>query len=79
MLYLAACCAAVNLAAKAALIGLLLYGAVRPDLPQFEGKAMDARLFTFGASAVVLPLVWLICGPSGPIRTRSTCASWRRS
>ena len=51
MLYLAA----VNIAAKAALIGLLVFGALRPDLPQFEGKAMDARLFTFGLSAVILP------------------------
>jgi hypothetical protein len=56
----------VNLGAKAALIGLLLYGALRPDLPQFEGKAMDARLFTFGLSAVVLPAVWLIVRPNRP-------------
>ena len=55
--------AALNLAAKAALIGLLVYGALRPDLPQFEGKAMSARLFTFGLSAVILPAVWLIVRP----------------
>jgi hypothetical protein len=57
---------AVNLAAKAALIGLLLFAVVRPDLPQFEGKAMEARLFTYGASAVVLPLVWLVLRPKRP-------------
>ena len=55
----------VNLAAKAALIGLLLYAVARPELPQFAGKAMDARLFTYGASTVVLPLVWLALRPSG--------------
>ena len=71
--------AAVNIAAKVALIGLLVFGALNPDLPQFEGKAMDARLFTFGLSAVVLPAVWLIVRPNGRIRTRSTCASCCRS
>ena len=58
--------AVVNLAAKAALIGLLLYAVARPELPQFEGKAMEARLFTYGASAVVLPLVWLVLRPRRP-------------
>jgi hypothetical protein len=57
---------AINLTAKAALIGLLLYAVARPELPQFADKAMEARLFTFGASAVVLPLVWLIARPSRP-------------
>ena len=56
----------MNIAAKAALIGLLLYAVVRDDLPQFQGKAMEARLFTFGASAVVLPLVWLVLRPKRP-------------
>jgi hypothetical protein len=58
--------AAANYAAKAALIGLLLYAVVRDDLPQFQGKAMEARLFTFGASALVLPLVWLMVRPKRP-------------
>ena len=58
--------AVVNLSCKAALIALLAYGAVRSDLPQFAGKAMDARLFTFGLSAVVLPVVWLILRPARP-------------
>jgi hypothetical protein len=57
---------AVNLGAKAALIGLLVFAVARPDLPQFEGKAMEARLFTYGASAVVLPLVWLVLRPRRP-------------
>jgi hypothetical protein len=56
----------MNIAAKAALIGLVVYGALRPDLPQFEGKAMNARLFTFGLSAVILPVVWLIVRPKRP-------------
>ncbi|MDA0173426.1 hypothetical protein OJ998_30260 [Solirubrobacter taibaiensis] len=56
----------VNLAAKVALIGLLLFAVVRPDLPQFEGKAMTTRLFTFGISAVFLPVIWLILRPKRP-------------
>jgi len=56
----------VNFAAKAALIGLLLFAVIRPDLPQFEGKAMTARLFTFGISAVFLPLIWLVLRPRRP-------------
>jgi hypothetical protein len=31
-----------DLAVKAALVGLLLLAVARPDLPQFEGKAMAA-------------------------------------
>ena len=31
----------VDLAVKAALVGLLLFAVARPDLPQFEGKATD--------------------------------------
>lgn len=50
----------LNFTAKATLLGLLLFAVLQPDLPQFQGKAMDTRLFTFGASAVVLPLVWSV-------------------
>ncbi|MBE2317523.1 hypothetical protein DVA67_016185 [Solirubrobacter sp. CPCC 204708] len=57
---------ALNLAAKVALIGLLLFAIVRPDLPQFAGKAMTTRLFTFGISAVLLPLIWLVLRPRRP-------------
>jgi hypothetical protein len=33
----------IDVAIKAALIGLLLLAVVQPDLPQFEGKAMTGR------------------------------------
>ncbi len=49
-----------NLAAKALLLGLLLYAVARPELPQFEGKAMGVRLLTFGLPVILLPLVWLL-------------------
>ena len=47
-----------NLLAKALLLALLLYAVLRPDLPQFEGKAMGVRLLTFGLPVVLLPLAW---------------------
>lgn len=50
----------VNLAAKTLLVGLLLYAVLRPDLPQFQGKAMEARLVVFGAPALLLPLSWAL-------------------
>lgn len=50
----------LNLTAKVALIGLLLYALARPELPQFRDKAMDVRLFTFGPPALLLPLAWAL-------------------
>lgn len=58
--------ALINVACKVALLGVLAFGAIRSDLPQFAGKAMDARLFTFGLSAVILPAAWLILRPKRP-------------
>lgn len=49
-----------NLAAKALLLCLLLYAVLRPELPQFQGKAMGVRLLTFGLPTVIVPLVWLL-------------------
>ena len=33
----------LDLALKATLVALLLFAVARPDLPQFQGKAMAAR------------------------------------
>ena len=52
--------AALNLLAKGALVGLLVFAVLRPNLPQFAGKAMETRLLTFGLSAVVLPVAWAL-------------------
>ena len=52
----------LDLAVKAALIGLLLLAVVRPDLPQFEGKAMTGRALTYPLSAVVVPVGWWLWG-----------------
>ncbi len=50
----------LDLAVKAALVGLLLFAVARPDLPQFQGKAMVGRALTYPLAALVVPLGWWI-------------------
>ena len=54
----------LDVAVKAALIGLLLVAVLWPDLPQFEGKAMTGRALTYPLAAIIVPLVWWIGGRS---------------
>jgi hypothetical protein len=48
----------LDLAVKAALIGLLLFAAFNQDIPRFHGKAMTGRALTYPLSAVIVPLGW---------------------
>jgi len=57
-----------NIAAKGLLFVLLLYAVLRPDLPQFEGKATDVRLITYGIPIGLVPVVWR--GLGARVRTR---------
>jgi hypothetical protein len=50
--------AAVHLALKAALVGLLIFAVARPDLPQFAGKVMTGRAIAYPLAALVVPAVW---------------------
>jgi hypothetical protein len=52
----------LDLAVKAALVGLLLFAVARPDLPQFEGKAMAGRALTYPLAALIVPAVWWLRG-----------------
>jgi hypothetical protein len=52
----------VDLAVKAALIGLLLLAVLVPDLPQFEDKAMTGRALTYPLAALVVPVGWWLYG-----------------
>jgi hypothetical protein len=52
----------LDVALKAALIGPLLFSVARPDLPQFEGKAMTGRALTYPLAALVVPVVWWFRG-----------------
>ena len=56
----------VDLAVKALLIGLLVFAVARPDLPQFEGKAMTGRALLYPLSAVIVPVVWWLLSRSRP-------------
>jgi len=47
-------------AVKVALVGLLLFGALAPDLPQFEGKAWLGRALTQPISLLIVPVGWAI-------------------
>jgi len=40
------------------LIGLLVFAVARPDLPQFEGKAMTGRALLYPLSTVIVPVAW---------------------
>jgi hypothetical protein len=51
---------ALTIALKALLIGLLLLAVLRPDLPQFEGKAMTGRAIGYPIAALIVPAVWWI-------------------
>lgn len=52
----------LDVAVKASLVGLLLFAVARPDLAQFQGKAMTGRALTYPLAAIVVPLVWWLRG-----------------
>jgi hypothetical protein len=45
-------------ALKGALFGLLLVAVVKPDLPQFAGKAMAGRAIGYPLAVLIVPAVW---------------------
>ncbi len=55
----------LDLAVKAALIGLLLFAVARPDLEQFQGKAMNARAVFYPISTIVVPIGWWLARRRG--------------
>ena len=55
----------LDIAVKAALICLLLFGAFS-GLQQFEGKGFLWRLATYPIAALVIPLVWALRGRRSP-------------
>jgi len=48
------------------LIGLLAFAVARPDLPQFDGKAMTGRALTYPIAALIVPAVWWVLSRSRP-------------
>lgn len=58
--------ALLNYAVKIALVGLLLLAVARPDLPQFQGKAMNGRALTYPISVLIVPLFWYLLHRTRP-------------
>ncbi|MGI5230137.1 hypothetical protein [Actinoallomurus sp. CA-142502] len=52
--------AALSLAMKAALAGLLLFALAHPHWDRFADKAMGIRAMTYPLAAVLVPVIWLI-------------------
>jgi hypothetical protein len=56
----------LNIAAKLALAGLILFYFARPDLPQFEGKVMPLRTAFYPLAATLVPALWWLRGAAYP-------------
>ena len=59
---------AADIALKAALVGLLVFAAVRHDLPQFHDKSMTGRAIGYPIAALVVPGVWWLLSRRRPRR-----------
>lgn len=56
----------VDLAVKAAVVGLSVYLVARPGSSHFAGKAMGVRALVYPAATMVIPLVWLLADRPAP-------------
>jgi hypothetical protein len=53
---------AIDVAVKAATIGLLLVALSLPELPQFQGKAFVGRAIVYPIALAVVPIAWWLFG-----------------
>jgi hypothetical protein len=51
---------AIDVALKAALVGLLVFAAARQDLPQFHNKSMTGRATSYPLAALIVPIAWFV-------------------
>jgi hypothetical protein len=51
---------AVDMAVKAALVGLLVFSITFPDAPRFEGRAMTGRALVYPISVLIVPVAWWV-------------------
>lgn len=47
-----------NIIIKIVNVALILLSIIYPDLPQFQGKAMGARLIFYPLAALIVPILW---------------------
>ena len=57
---------AVDVAVKAAVLGLSLYPLVRPGSSHFAGKAMGVRAILYPATTLLIPATWWLAGRPEP-------------
>jgi len=57
---------AVDVAVKAAVLGLSLYPLVRPGSSHFAGKAMGVRAVLYPATTLLIPATWWLAGRPEP-------------
>lgn len=50
--------AALDIAAKLALLGLLLHAVANPELPQYADKAMQGRAMAYPLAVLAIPIAW---------------------
>jgi len=53
---------ALNLLVKISVVLLILLPLISPHLPQFQGKAMGARMIMYPIATLIVPFLWLILG-----------------
>ena len=56
----------LDLALKAALVGLLLFAVLNPDLAQFQGKAIKGRALAYPLAALIFPAGWWLIARKRP-------------
>jgi hypothetical protein len=52
----------IDVAIKAATVGLLLLALLAPELPQFQGKAFAGRAIAYPIALAVVPIAWWLLG-----------------
>ena len=55
-----------DIAAKALLVALLVFGALNPDLAQFAGKAMTGRAIAYPLATMMVPVGWWLFARERP-------------
>ena len=57
----------LDLALKAALVGLLVFAVARQDLPQFAGKAVTGRAIAYPLATLIVPVAWWFVARRRPV------------
>lgn len=56
----------LDIAVKAAVVGLSLYPLIRPNASHFAGKAMGVRAIVYPSTTLLIPAIWWLSGRPEP-------------